>query len=241
MNSILNAFRQSFAALFKFRMFLLVLLPPVLSFLGLLFVLILYWAPLTAGMAGLLAKLSVLQWLQAAMGLADFAYWTAVIFLLLMFIPLAYLLAILLTSVLAMPLVLTWVGNADFKQLQKKRGGTLLGSVWNTLSATGLYIFGFFMTLPLWLIPGLQIAVPLILAAWLNKKVFMYDVLQEYASQNERQEILENHRGALYGMGLLLGVTSYIPLAFFFVPVVSALSYTYYGLQALEELRKKQV
>ncbi len=241
MNSILSALRRSFAALFKFRMFLLVLVPPVLSFLGLLLVVIFYWGPLTGGMSGFFTNLSLFQWLQATTGLQDFAYWTAVVFLLLMFIPWAYLLAILLTSLLAMPLVLTWVGNADFKQLQKKRGGTLLGSVWNALSATGIYTVGFFITLPLWLIPGLQIAVPLVLAAWLNKKVFMYDVLQDYASREERQEILKNHRGALYGMGLLLGVTSYIPLAFFFVPVVSALSYTYYGLQALEELRKKQV
>ena len=241
MNSILSAFRKSFAALLKFRMFLLVLLPPVLSFLGLLFVLIIYWAPLTAGLSGFFANLSLFQWLQSFTGLSDFPYWTTVTFLILIFIPFSYLLAILLTSLLAMPLVLTWIGNADFKHLQKKRGGTLAGSVWNALSATLIYVVAFFLTLPLWLIPGLQIAVPLSLAAWLNKKVFMYDVLQDYASREERQQILKNHGGPLYGMGVLLGLTSYIPLAFFFVPVVSALSYTYYGLNALEELRKKQV
>ncbi|NUN06451.1 MAG: EI24 domain-containing protein [Bdellovibrio sp.] len=241
MNSIFNALRQSVTALFKFHMFLLVLVPPLLSFLGMLFVVILYWAPVMTAMTGFFSALSLFQWLQAVTGLADFAYWTSIVFLFLMFIPMGYLLAILLTSLLAMPLVLKWVGSADFKHLQKKRGGTVVGSVWNTLFATVIYIAVFIGTLPLWLIPGLQIAVPLCLAAWLNKKVFVYDVLQDYASREEYQEILKQHGRPLYGMGLLLGLTSYIPLAFFFVPVVSALSYTYYGLKALEELRNKQV
>jgi uncharacterized protein involved in cysteine biosynthesis len=87
--------------------------------------------------------------------------------------------------------------------------------------------------LPLWFLPGCQIVVPLLLTAWLNKKIFMYDVLQEFASKEERQQILEEESGRLYGLGIILGAFSYIPLVFFFIPVLSALSYTYYGLNEL--------
>lgn len=237
MSAILKAFRQSFESLLRLKMFLLVLLPPVLSVFGLFIVFIYFWQGWVAGISAFFGSLSIFQWLQNFTGLSEFASWTAVVFLILAFIPLAYLVAVLLTSVFVMPIVLKWVVDADFKHLEKKRGGSVVGSLWNTLLATVVFIFAFFITLPLWFIPGCQVVVPLLLTAWLNKKIFLYDVLQDFASKDERKRIENEDSGPLYGMGLLLGLLSYIPLAFFFVPVLSALSYTYYGLNALVERR----
>ncbi|MEK2645173.1 EI24 domain-containing protein [Bdellovibrio sp. BCCA] len=237
MTAILKAFRQAFDSLLRLQMFWLILLPPFLSVFGFFVLFVIFWSAWVTGLGNFLAQMSIFQWLQSLTGLNGFASWTAVIFLILVFIPLAYLGAVLLTSIFVMPIVLSRVAGSDFKHLEKKKGGTTVGSLWNTLWTTIIFIVAFVVTLPLWLIPGCQVVVPLFLTAWLNKKIFVYDVLQDYASPDERKAIEREESGALYGLGLLLGLLSYIPLAIFFVPVLSALSYTYYGLNALQERR----
>ncbi|ASD63992.1 hypothetical protein B9G79_10640 [Bdellovibrio bacteriovorus] len=238
MKNIFRALKQAFESLLRLRMFLLILGPPVATVFVLLVLFIVYWSAWTAGVAGLIGNLWGFQWVQQVTGLTDLSLWLAMLFLVMIFIPLAYVISVLIVSVFVMPIVLKWVGDQDFRNLEKRRGGTVVGSVWNTLKATILFVVGFMVTLPLWLIPGCQLVVPLVLTAWLNKKVFLYDVLQDYASKEERKSIESEESGSLYLMGLLLGLLSYIPLAFFFVPIISALSYTYYGLNALEDRRK---
>ncbi|WP_081112228.1 EI24 domain-containing protein [Bdellovibrio bacteriovorus] len=238
MNSILTSLHQSLKALARPRMALLIFLPPVLSFVFLFALFVSFWPAWISGLTGFFSSLTAVSWMTSITGLTDFAYWCSVVFLILLFIPMVFLFAVVMTSLFVMPIVLKWVGDVDFRGLEKKKGGTLIGSVWNTLSATLIFLMLFVVTLPLWFLPGLQIVVPLMLASWLNKKVFLYDVLQDYASKDERHLIAARNSKALYGLGLLLGLLSYIPLAFFFVPVLLALSYTYYCLNALQSLRK---
>lgn len=240
MNAILKAFQQAFESLLRLKMFLFILLPPFVSVTGLFLLFVFFWESWTVGLTSFFGSMTVFQWLQTLTGLEQFSAWTAVIFLILIFIPMAYLGAVLLTSLFIMPLVLARITGADFKHLEKKRGGSFVGSLWNTLAATCVFIFLFFITLPMWLIPGCQIIVPLLLTAWINKKIFLYDVLQDFASVEERKGIEQEESGRLYSMGLLLGLLSYIPLAIFFVPVLSALSYTYYGLNALVDRRRSE-
>lgn len=238
MNNIFRALRQSFEALLKIRMFLLIMGPPVVTVLGLLILFLVFWSTWTEGLAHLISHLWGYQWIQSVTGFTELAFWMAVLFLILVFLPLAYVLSVLIVSIFVMPVVLKWVGDGEYKHLEKRRGGSVVGSVWNTLKATAIFAVGFVITLPLWFVPGCQILVPVLLTAWLNKKVFLYDVLQDYASKEERRRIENEESAGLYGMGLLLGLLSYIPLAFFFVPIISALSYTYYGLNALEDRRR---
>ncbi|UXR63805.1 EI24 domain-containing protein [Bdellovibrio bacteriovorus] len=238
MNNIFRALRQSFEALLKIRMFLLILGPPVLTVLGLMILFVIFWSTWTTGLAQLISHVWGYQWIQSATGFTELAFWMAVLFLILIFIPLAYVLSVLIVSIFVMPVVLKWVGDGEYKNLEKRRGGSVVGSLWNTLKATVGFVIGFVVTLPLWFVPGCQVLVPLLLTAWLNKKVFLYDVLQDYADKDERQRIEKEESAGLYGMGLLLGLLSYIPLAFFFVPIISALSYTYYGLNALQARRR---
>lgn len=219
-------------------MFFLVLGPPLVTVLALLALFVLQWTSWVASLAQIFSHFWGYQWLQQATGFADLSLWIAGLFLILLFFPLAYVLSVLIVSVFVMPVVLKWVGDESYQHLEKRRGGSIAGSLWNTLWATLVFIAGFVVTLPLWFVPGLQVLVPLLLTAWLNKKVFLYDVLQDYASKEERKAIEGEQSASLYGMGFLLGLLSYIPLAFFFVPIISALSYTYYGLNALEERRK---
>lgn len=237
MNMIFKSFRQAFEAILRLRMFLLVLAPPMITVMGLFLLFALFWQNWVLSISSYFSSFTIFQWFIGLTGLPDFSQWMAVIFLILVFIPLAYLVAVLLTTLFVVPVILRWVVAEDFKHLEKKRGGSVLGSLWNAGVATVLFVVAFFVTLPLWLLPGFQILGPLFLTAWLNKRVFLYDVLQDYASLEERRRIEKEESGPLFGMGLILGFLSYIPLAFFVVPVLSALCYTYYGLNALVDRR----
>ncbi len=114
-----------------------------------------------------------------------------------------------------MPIVLMRVSQSDFKDLEKKRGGSYSGKYLQCLVRNGNFYLRVFHYSAFVVASGCQILIPLFLTAWLNRKVFLYDVLQDFASKEERQLIQKKHSEALYGMGLLLGFVSYIPLAFF--------------------------
>lgn len=238
MQMMFRSIRQASGALFKTSSILLVFMPPIISVLVFLTLFFIYWQTGVSGLSSFFSSLSLFQWLQTLAGLSAIAEWMAIVFLLFLFVPLAFFGSILLTSFFVMPVVLRTVVNTDFKHLQKKQGGSLVGSLVNILWAIALFVAAFFMTLPLWFLPGFQVAIPLFLTAWLNKKVFLYDVLQDYASKDERKLIEKTDAFPLLGMGLMLGLLNYVPLVFFITPVLSAFSYTYYGLNALERHRK---
>lgn len=236
MSKVLRSFRQSFEALLNIKMLFILLLPPLIGVIGLMALFFTYWQPWVTGLGAWFQDLWILQW---AHNYSSLGYWMAFAFLILLFVPISFLVAVILTSLFVMPMVLSWVAKREFPQLEKKRGGSAVGSVWNALQALVVFIFLIVLSLPLWFLPGGQILVPVVLSAWLNKKVFLYDVLQDYASQEERQQLEEAERRPLYGMGMILGLLAYIPLAFFFIPVISALCYTYYGLTELRNLRQR--
>lgn len=236
MDKIFKALRLAFGALLNTKMLALLLIPPVVAMGGLFILFFIFWQAWTTNLGLYFGGLWIFQWAQS---FPDLGYWLAVIFLLLLFVPLSYLLSVLLTSLFVMPLVLLSLGRTTYADLEKKRGGTVTGSVWNALKTTALFLVYFILTLPLWLIPGGQIVVPIFLAAWLNKRVFLYDVLQDYASREERLQIEQTRSPQLYGLGMILGLLAYVPLAFFLVPVVSALSYTYFGLEELRAIRRQ--
>lgn len=237
MNLIIESLRQGLKALVSARFLALVFFPPVVSFLILTATFVTYGADWVQSLARFLTDFKVIAWIQSYPLLSDFAIWSSRIFLFLVSIPLGYLVAVILTSIFVMPLVLKWIGEKEFKHLEKKRGGSAVGSVINTLYSTLLFIAAFLVTLPLWILPGFQLLVPLLLTAGLNKKIFLYDVLQDYATHEERTKISHEYVAPLYGMGMLLGLLAYFPLAFLVIPVLTAVTYTYFGLTALAQER----
>lgn len=237
MNLILQSFQKSIKSLFSTKTLLLLLLPAVFTFLVVLGFYIVFWHSWTTELTSFFAGVALVQWFEKLTGLFEIDAFLAVAFLVFAFVPICYLMAVIFTSLFIMPLVLKWVGDSEYSHLEKKRGGSIIGSIVNALISSAVFVLIFLFTLPLWIIPGLQILVPLLLTAWLNKKVFLYDVLQDYASAEERKKIEKEESRDLYGMGILLGLLTYVPLAFFFIPVFSALCYAHYGLQSLSKHR----
>ena len=96
---------------------------------------------------------------------------------------------------------------------------------------------GWIGTLPLWLIPGMGLVLPIYWLAWLNRRTFAYDALALHATKDEWKAIFARHRGKLLLLGVLLGLLAHVPFVGLLAPAFGALAYVHYGLEALRRER----
>jgi hypothetical protein len=110
-------------------------------------------------------------------------------------------------------------------------------SVWNAVSSSLLFVAGYLVSLPLWLVPPLALVVPWLCWSWLTARVMRFDSLVEHASAAERRAAIANRRGEYFVLALLVTALNYVPPLFLVTPVLSALAFCHYSLAALREQR----
>ena len=93
------------------------------------------------------------------------------------------------------------------------------------------------ITSPLWLF-GAGIIIPFVAAAYLNQRLFRYDALAEHASNEELKLLVTANRSSLWALGLLTGLTQFVPILNLFAPVLSGLAFVHFGLERLANLRQ---
>ncbi len=93
------------------------------------------------------------------------------------------------------------------------------------------------MTIPLWLIPGFSLLIPLLLMGWLNRRTFAYDALSMHATEGEWQDIRQRQKAPLFMLGLTMALLAHVPVIGLLVPALAALSFVHYGLEALRRSR----
>lgn len=174
------------------------------------------------------------EWLAAGW-LTGFA---AYLLLALLLVPAIYVTALSITALAFMPLLVKVVAERHFPHLEARQGGTLLGSVANGVYALAVYMLIWILTLPFWLLGPFGLAISLILNAWLNQRLFLYDALAEHASAQELGLLRREGGWALYLLAAVLGLLHFVPVVNFFAPVYMGLAFTHYGLSRLNQLRK---
>lgn len=178
----------------------------------------------------------------------------------LMLLPLMVVTALLFMGLAATPALLRHVGGRHFPQLEKRQGGSWLGSLRMAAGTALLFILLWLLTLPLYAFPPLALLVQVLLWGWLTCKVMVYDVLADYADADERQALLRQHRWPLLAIGVASGAAGALPgilwmfgtvLSVVLFPFLAALSiwlyvvififsglwFAYYCLEALAALR----
>ncbi|HQT30056.1 MAG TPA: EI24 domain-containing protein [Thiobacillus sp.] len=239
MSAILDALARALRDLFNLRV-LWVVIWPMLVAAGLWLVLALtFWETFSNWIAQGLDSLGVRTWLAGLEPL-----WLAngiqVVLQLLLFVPLVYLTALIITALFAMPVLIRVVAERDYPELARASGGSLVGNLWNALVALLLFIALWGVTLPLWLM-GVGVLVPFIAAAYLNQRLFRYDALAEHASADEMAALFKSERGGWWGLGLLTGLLQFVPLLNLLGPVFAALAFIHYGLARLRQQRDASV
>ena len=192
---------------------------------------------LAAWLAAALGNFSWLAGLFGDQGAASAASVTAGVALFLLLIPLIYVTAAMIVAVFALPLILEKVAERDYAELDKRRGGSQAGSVANAMVALAWYLAGLILTLPLWLIPGLGLLLPLLLSAYLNQRAYRYDALMQHADRDEYRKLVSAHRGKLLLVGLGAGALGYVPVLNLFAPAFAGLAFVHYCLETLRGMR----
>jgi hypothetical protein len=185
-----------------------------------------------------IATISWLTWLSD-WGLASVLIWASGIAAFALLVPLMLVVAVLVTEILAMPVIVPLIGARDYPRLERRRGGTLAGSAWNAVTSIILFAGLWLLSLPLWLTGIGALLLPALISALFNQRVFRYDALAEHASAGEYRAVVQAAGGRLYGLGLALAVLYYVPLVNLLAPILSALAFTHLCLAELESLRQR--
>ncbi len=238
MNDITKALARAGGGLLHPKMFLLMIWPLALSLALWITLAVIFGVQLFNGVEGYLNHSRVYQWVTSTWPLSLIATGLLWLLMFLLAIPLVLVTATLLIGVLAMPIVLNHVAAKDFPALERKQGGTIIGSVWNAVAALIWLVVLAIVSLPLWFIPLLWPVIPVVLLGYFNQRVFRYDALAEHGSRDEMKSIIRRSRMPLLGLGMALGLIGYIPLLGFFSPVFSALAFTYYSFDKLAVMRQ---
>ena len=235
--NVLGALGYGLINVFHPRMLWLMLWPMLVSLAIWGVVAAVLWTRLAIWLAGVIKP-----WVEPALGFVrlDFGDATMIaanVILFLLFVPLVYLTALLILGVFGMQKMVDYVAERSFPQLERRRGGSVAGSVGNGLAAVGGMLGLFLVSLPLWLIPPLWPLIPLAILTWGNQRLLRYDALAEHADKEEMARIFRERRGSLYVLGVLLALVAFVPLVQFLGPVVFGLAFIRYLLGALIELR----
>jgi hypothetical protein len=241
MHPVLIAFSRALLSQLHLRMLMLTVMPFVLS--------ILIW-----GIALWLGLQPMLDWIQAyfsandgfriagdflgSFGLGAFKAVVVPLLALWLLLPLMILTALMFVGTLAMPTITKHVASRNYPELERRRGGSLWGSLWISFSSFIVFIVLWVVTLPLNLIPLLAFIVQPLLWGWLTYRVMAYDALAEHASEQERREIMRIHRWPFLMIGAITGAMGAAPtllwlggaLAFILFPLLAGVSIWLYVL-----------
>jgi hypothetical protein len=202
---------------------------------------VLYWGEAAQWIAAQLHQWPPYEWAVSVWPLKLIAAWFGWILLLLLFVPVVLITAVLIISVVSMPAMVAHVGERDYAQLVRRKGGTVIGSIWNAVAALVLLGLLFAVTLPLWLIPLLWPVLPVVLFGYFNERVFRYDALAEHGTAAEIAEVVRRHRGELFLLGVALALIGHVPVLGLLMPVYGGLAFIHYGLERLGELRNEPI
>ena len=177
--------------------------------------------------------------------------------------PVIVVLSLLAVAAMMTPSIVQLVATRRFVALERRHGGSVLGSIFGALWATVAALLALLVSIPLWFVPPLVLIVPPLIWGWLTYRLMSYDVLAEHASEGERHELIRRHRSTLLAMGVVTGYLGaapslvwvsgamlivlapvLIPLAIWIYMLVfafSALWFTHFGLAALQRLRDERL
>jgi len=239
MSAVVDALGRALRDLFSLRVLWVVVWPMLAAAFLWLVLGVSFWGTFSGWIAQGLDAIGIQAWL-AELEPVWIAHAVQLIVYLILFVPTVLLTALVITALFAMPALVRMVTERDYPALEKKKGGGLVGSVWNALVGLVLFVALWIVTLPLWLI-GVGVIIPFVAAAYLNQRLFRYDAVGEHASADEMAALFRGERAGWWGLGLLTGLVQFVPFLNLFGPVFAALAFIHFGLARLDARRARSV
>lgn len=240
MRDVITALSRAAVNLFDPRIIAIVFLPMLISLVLWTLLAWLFWDAWTGFITGAMTTTTVAGWLQGwnATWVIDY---TAALAVLIAILPAMFVTALVVTEIIAMPVIVRFVAERYHPDLRRAAGGTLAGSVGNAAIAIAIAVFAvlWVVTLPLWLTGVGAVLAPLLTSAYLSQRLFRYDALAEHASPEEFAQLVRSSRRDLFLLGILLSLLLYVPVLNLLVPVLGGLAFTQFCLARLAAARIK--
>ncbi|ABF08944.1 MFS family permease [Cupriavidus metallidurans] len=264
MNDIFRSFGRALVSQMHPRMLMLTIVPFVLATVlwgGLIWW---GWEPIMGTARAILEGSVFTSWIYSMLdwlGLQSLRSVVAPLFVLTLAIPLVIASMLIFISLFSVPVVVRQL-ERSYPDLAKSHGGSIVGSVFQTLGSTLIFLVLILITLPLWLIPPFFALIPPVLWGWLTYRVMTYDALAEHATAEERKTLMKRHRVPLLMIGVAVGLLGSAPtllwvwsaVIIFLFPLVlagtlwlyvlififSALWFGHFCLRALADLRAER-
>jgi hypothetical protein len=214
MREVTASYWRALRAQFSGRMLLLSIVPLILS-------VVLWGVALFFGLQPLIDTVQALftdnGWFQASggmmnsLGLGMVKTLVVPLAAMLMLLPLMICTSLLFMGVAAMPAIGRHVGLHAYPDLEKKHGGSVVGSLVVNLTGVVVFIVLWLLTLPLYFVAPLALLVHALLWGALTARVMSYDALADYATAGERRLLQQRHRRALLVIGTVSGAAGALP------------------------------
>ena len=244
MSPIVRALLKALLSLLHPKMLLLMLLPVAAALLIWLGIGVLFWQQAVGAIDVALQtwpSLTGFQWVLNYWPLTLVAAHVAVVVLALLMVPVILVTTVLVVGIFAMPLMVTHVAARQYAQVEKHRGGTWMGNLWNGVVATVAFIVLAAVTLPLWLFPPFWPVLSLGLLGYVNQRALRYDALADHATAEEMEQIFKDDRLSLFVIGVVVALAAHVPLLGFLAPVYGGLVFIHYLLDRLRNLRARPI
>lgn len=234
---ILNAFSLAFHNLFNFKILWILIWPLLVASLIWLIIGIFLWAPSAEWLIEIMSLSFLKDWIDES-HLLKIVNGIGEILNVIIIVMLIIVTSMVITALFVMPLLIDFVAKRYYPLLDRKKGGSIIGSLLHIISAMIVFIMLWGIALPFWFV-GIGMLVTFFAAAYLNQRLFSYDALSEHASKEELKILLATDKLSLWGLGLLTGFVQFIPLLNLFAPTLTALAFIHYELARLENYRQQ--
>jgi hypothetical protein len=161
-----------------------------------------------------------------------------IIMAIMMVVPVMILTSLCITSIFAMPMVDSIVSK-EFPHLIKQNSVSFQASTRNLIISCLIYFCLWIATLPFWMVPGLGIAIPMVLNGYLNYRIFAFDCMAPYASERELKILMGRKRIDFMLLGVLIAALMLILPLNLILPLYAGFCFSRYSMMEVEKLREK--
>lgn len=236
MIQIFNAFSLAFRNLFNLKILWILVWPLLVASLFWLIVGIFFWTPSVEWIIEIIPFTFMQDWFDES-ALLKITGGIGSTLNVIIIIILVIVTAMIITALFVMSSLIDFVAKRYYPLLERKNGGSLVGSLIHVISAIIVFIVLLGIAIPFWFV-GVGMLVSFLAAAYLNQRLFSYDALSEHANKEELKILLTTNKLSLWGLGLLTGFVQFIPVLNLFAPTLTALAFIHFELTRLENFRR---
>ena len=192
-----ESFRTGLITQLQPRMLFAITIPFIVGLLSIIVLLMYAWDPLDNWFY---SSASDWTWFQKAQGslsgwgFSTMSGWIAWLLSLIALTAIGGIIGLATAAIVVTPLAVKFISKNYFPNLERRGEHANTVSTMNAIKVSSIFIIGWLLTLPLWFIPFMAIALTLFWGAYAYSHMSQVDAIVEHATAEERKYILSRHK-----------------------------------------------